>query len=203
MPPKADPFHNGNIESDYRKISLQKGEIGIDDVTNLTPKEVVTPPVKTSQPEKSKTPPNPNGRPKFAIDTEPRKQKRVLPKTKPGLASLMVWSGEAQKTIANIINPAMLNHYKKKNLRELTKAELNDLEDIKFKVLCNIQPYDNIDDEKIALILEQNPNLSQSQKLLKSELKAEFIENQGRAPSIDELRHINNLAYSFDFFNEK
>lgn len=203
MPPKADPFHNGNIESDYRKISLQKGEIGIDDVTNLTPKEVVTPPAKTGQPQQSKTPPNPNGRPKFAIDTEPRKQKRVLPKSKPALASLMVWSGEAQKVIANIINPAILNHYKKKNLRELTKAELNDLEDIKFRVLCNLEPYENIDEDKIALILEQNPSLSNSQKLLKAELKAEFIENQGRAPSIDELRHINNLAYSFDFFNEK
>lgn len=203
MPPKADPFHNGNIESDYRKISLQKGEIGIDDVTNLTPKEVVTPPAKTGQPQQSKTPPNPNGRPKFAIDTEPRKQKRVLPKSKPALASLMVWSGEAQKVIANIINPAILNHYKKKNLRELTKAELNDLEDIKFRVLCNLEPYENIDEDRIALILEQNPGLSQSQKLLKAELKAEFIENQGRAPSIDELRHINNLAYSFDFFNEK
>jgi hypothetical protein len=203
MPPKADPFHNGNIESDYRKISLQKGEIGIDDVTNLTPKEVVTPPAKTGQPPQSKTPPNPNGRPKFAIDTEPRKQKRVLPKSKPALASLMVWSGEAQKVIANIINPAILNHYKKKNLRELTKAELNDLEDIKFRVLCNLEPYENIDDDRIALILEQNPSLSNSQKLLKAELKAEFIENQGRAPSIDELRHINNLAYSFDFFNEK
>ena len=203
MPPKADPFHNGNIESDYRKISLQKGEIGIDDVTNLTPKEVVTPPAKTGQPQQSKTPPNPNGRPKFAIDTEPRKQKRVLPKSKPALASLMVWSGEAQKVIANIINPAILNHYKKKNLRELTKAELNDLEDIKFRVLCNLEPYENIDEDRIALILEQNPSLSNSQKLLKAELKAEFIENQGRAPSIDELRHINNLAYSFDFFNEK
>ena len=202
MPPKADPFHNGNADSEYRKIALQRGEIGIDDVTTLKPKEqspISTPPGL----QNNKKSPNNNGRPKFAQDTKPRKQKRVLPKSKPALASLLVWSAEAQKVISNIINPAMLNHYNKKNLRELTKAELTDLEEIKFRVLCSLTPYDLINEEKIALILENNPKVSPSQNEMKTQLKAEFIENQGRTPSIDELRQIYNLTYSFDFFTEK
>jgi hypothetical protein len=126
-----------------------------------------------------------------------------LPKSKPTAASVMVWSNEAQKSISNIINPAMLNFYNKKNLRELTKNELSDLEDIKFRVLCNLQPHEDITEEKIASILEKNPSLTVSQKTLKTELKAGFIEENGRTPSIDELRQINNLVYSFDFFDEK
>jgi hypothetical protein len=205
MPPKADPFHNGNIDSEYRKIALQKGEIGIDDVTTLKPKEVVETPAinPTSPKQQEKKQPNENGRPPFSKDTEPRKQKRVLPKSKPTAASVMVWSNEAQKSISNIINPAMLNFYNKKNLRELTKNELSDLEDIKFRVLCNLQPHEDITEEKIASILEKNPSLTVSQKTLKTELKAGFIEENGRTPSIDELRQINNLVYSFDFFDEK
>jgi hypothetical protein len=202
MPHKADPFHNGNIDSEYRKIALQKGEIGIDDVTTLQPKEAdeLSTPV---QQQNTSNPPNPNGRPKFSQDSQPRKQKRVLPRTKASLSSLIVWSSEAQKTIASIITPAMLNHYGKKNLRELTKAELNELEEIKFKVLCNVKPYDNIDEEKIAFILENNPKLNSIQKRIEHQLKAEFIEVNNRNPAIDDLRQIHNLAYSLVFFEEE
>ena len=203
MPSKADPFHNGNIDSEYRKIALQKGEIGIDDVTTLKPKEseVVDTPQTPDQQNKEEQQPKENGRPPFTKDSEPRKQKRVLPKSKPAVSSVMVWSNEAQKIISNIVNPAMLNYYNKNNLRELTKAELVDLEDVKFKVLCNLQPYEEINEEKIALIMENNPTLSESQKTLKTQLKAEFIEQNNKSPSVDEMRQINNLVYSFDFFD--
>ena len=162
MPSKADPFHNGNIDSEYRKIALQKGEIGIDDVTTLKPKEpeVVDTQPTPEQQNKEEKQPKENGRPPFTKDSEPRKQKRVLPKSKPAVSSVMVWSNEAQKIISNIVNPAMLNYYNKNNLRELTKAELIALEDIKFKVLCNLRPYEEINEDKIALIMENNPTLS-------------------------------------------
>lgn len=203
MPLKADPFHNGNIDTDYRKISLQKGEIGIEDLTNLKPKLDFSASLPGTPQETTKKIPKNNGRPKFTQDTKPRKQKRVLPKNKPAVASVMVWSSEAQKSISAIVNPAMLNHYNKKNLRELTKSELNDLEEIKFKVLCNLNPYDLINEDNIANILENNPQVSKSQNTIKLSLKAEFVEKQSRSPSIDELRQIYNLAYSFDFFKEE
>ena len=202
MPPKADPYHNANVDSEYRKIALQKGEIGIDDVTVLKPKPVETQEVQPNNQQEEK-PANENGRPKFSNDTKPRKQKEVKPRTKPGQATLLVWSNEAQKSISNIVNPALLNFYQKKNLRELTKAELMDLEDIKFKVLCNLEPYEEINQEKVASIMEKNPRLTARQKRLKEQIKAEFIDNNNRMPTIDELRQIYNLVYSFDFAEEK
>ena len=148
---KADPFHNGNVDTEYKKIALQKGEIGIDDVTNLEPKPVEKPeptPAPQQQEEETKETPDPQGgRPKFTKDSEPRKQRRVLPKTTPQ-ASVMIWSQEAQKKISNILNPCLLSHYGKKNLRELSKAQLRELEDIKFRVLCNLAPYEKINEEK-------------------------------------------------------
>jgi len=114
----------------------------------------------------------------------------------------MVWSNEAQKTISNILSPAMLSHYGKKTLRELTKAELTELEEIKFKVLCNLKPFEAINEEKIASILENNVRLTSKQKRIKAQLNAEFIENNGKSPSMEELRQINNLVYCFDFLDE-
>jgi hypothetical protein len=203
MPPKADPYHNANVDSEYRKIALQKGEIGIDDVTVLKPKPVVEKPEVQPNNQQEEKPANENGRPKFSNDTKPRKQKEVKPRTKPGQATLLVWSNEAQKSISNIVNPALLNFYQKKNLRELTKAELMDLEDIKFKVLCNLKPYEEINQEKVASIMEKNPRLTARQKRLKEQIKAEFIDNNNRMPTVDELRQIYNLVYSFDFAEEK
>ena len=78
-----------------------------------------------------------------------------------------------------------------------------DLEDIKFKVLCNLKPYEEITQEKVASSMEKNPRLTTSQKRLKEQLKAEFIDNNDRMPTIDELRQIYNLVYSFDFAEEK
>lgn len=204
MPHKADPFHNGNIESEYRKIALQKGEIGIDDVTTLKPKETEEEkPENSPQQQKTDKPVEEGGRPPFTNDTKPRKQKRVLPKSKPSQASVMVWTSEAQKKISNILNPALLNYYNKSNLRELTKQELLELEDIKFKVLCNFNPHEDINEEEILIILEKNSEITLEQREMKTQLKAEFIKNNVKTPNIDELRQINNLAYSFAFFNEK
>lgn len=201
MPPKADPFHNGNVDSEYRKIALQKGEIGIDDVTTLKPKEIVETP-NTPQNQQEKKQPNENGRPPFTRDTKPRKQKRVLPKNKPAISSIMVWSNEAQKTISNIVNPAILHFYQKKNLRELTKSEFVNLEEIKFQVLCHLKPFEEINEDKIALIMEKNKSITEKQKLLKKQLTAEFIDKNNKSPSLDEMRQINNLVYSFAFFDE-
>tara|TARA_B100002052_G_scaffold233212_1_gene216251 strand:+ start:4166 stop:6274 length:2109 start_codon:yes stop_codon:yes gene_type:complete len=206
IPPKASPYHNANLDSDYKKIALQKGEIGIDDVTDLTP--------KSQEVESPQTPPSPappqqqkevkdNGRPPFSKDTKPRKQKRVLPKTTPGQATVMIWANEAQKQIANIVNPALLSHYEKKNLRELSKAELLEMEDIKFTILSNLQPHEEINSEKIAFILEKNPQLTAKQKNIKTQIYTEWVGNTKKAPSIDELRQINNVSYSLNFFDEK
>lgn len=209
MPPKAGPYHNANLDSEYKKIALQKGEIGIDDVTDLTPKPKEVEPPKNSAPQGPQIPQEQqqevkeNGRPPFSKDTKPRKQKRVLPKTTPGQATVMVWANEAQKQIASIVSPALLAHYEKKNLRELGKAELLEMEDIKFTILSSLQPYEEINSEKIAFILEKNSQLTTDQKNIKNQIYAEWVSNTKKTPSIHELRQINNVSYSLNFFDEK
>lgn len=218
IPPKASPYHNANIDSDYKKIALQKGEIGIDDVTDLSPKPQPDTQNHPSSPEEdnSSEPPNEeqevkdSGRPPFSQDTKPRKKRRVTPQTTPGkgsmagnLSNIIIWANDAQKQIANIINPALLTHYKKKNLRELSKDQLLEMEDIKFAVLCSLEAFSSIDDEKIASILEDNPRPSITQSSINYHIHEEWLKNNKRTPSIDELRQIYNMSYSFHFFNEK
>lgn len=204
MPPKADPYHNANVDSEYKKIALQKGEISIEDVTDLTPSnpQVVEPP-KSNNPNVETKPPVPNpegGRPKFSTDQEPRKQKVVKPRTTPSAGSTIVWSQEAQKTISDILNPALLSYYNKASLRALSKSELTELEEIKFKVLCKLTPFEEITTEKIVSILEAGPQLTKSQESTKASVFSDFMDKNNRSPNIDELRHINAISYAFGFF---
>jgi hypothetical protein len=204
MPPKADPYHNGNVDSEYKKIALQKGEISIEDVTDLTPSnpQVVEPP-KSNSPNVETKPPVPNpegGRPKFSRDQEPRKQKVVKPRTTPSAGSTIVWSQEAQKAISDILNPALLSYYNKAGLRALSKSELAELEEIKFKVLCKLTPFEEITTENIVSILEAGPQLTKSQEVTKASVFSDFMNKNNRSPNIDELRNINAISYAFGFF---
>ena len=64
-----------------------------------------------------------DGRPKNSRDKQKRKQKEVKPKSfsSTEFVSISLWATEAQAGITKIINPAILSHYNKKNLRGLTK----------------------------------------------------------------------------------
>ena len=194
-PPKADPFHNANKEYEYAKIALQKGELSIKDITDLEPSN----PGLLQQPGVSdpKKVSSPNGRPKFQKDTSPRKQKVVNPKSKPSTANIMIWATQAQKEISDILNTPIISHYNKNNLRELSKAQVNELEEIKFKVLCKIEPYSNINKDQVLSILKDNIDPSNDQKKMFNKFSLDFVKRNSRSPSIEELRQIYNLAYSF------
>lgn len=192
LPPKADPFHNGNVESDYIKTALTKDTLSIEDVTEYKARK---PPVQPGSAPTSKKPKNNNGRPPFKTDTSPRKQKRVLPRSKADMASLLIWSSEAQREISNLMNPCLLSHYGKKNLRELSKEEHADLEKSKFKVLCGIEPFGEINESSVLAAIESNnPPYSYSS------LYADFMKKNKRTPTIEEMRQIYALAYSLSFF---
>lgn len=200
MPLKADPYHNANVESEFAKIALQKGEIGIEDVTDIKPSN---PAVLNDTPkeQESNKPIEEGGRPKFSKDQGPRKQRRVLPKDTPNtnVATLSIWANEAQKKLSDIINPFVLSHYNKKNLRELSKHEVSQLESIKFRTLCALTPYQDIDESTIAEIMSAQPEPSKAQIKIKDDLIFEFIQKNDRTPSLDEARQIYNMSYSFSF----
>ena len=200
MPLKADPYHNANVESEFAKIALQKGEIGIEDVTDIKPSN---PAVLNDTPkeQESNKPIEEGGRPKFSKDQGPRKQRRVLPKDTPStnVATLSIWANEAQKKLSDIINPFVLSHYNKNNLRELSKHEVSQLESIKFRTLCALTPYQDIDESTIAEIMSAQPEPSKAQIKIKDDLIFEFIQKNDRTPSLDEARQIYNMSYSFSF----
>jgi len=184
IPPKADPFHNGNLVSDYVKIGLQKDVLSIEDVTDYKERKPPEGNADLSQPKKVK---KNNGRPPFSGDQLPRKKKVVLPRSK---AETLLWSMDAQKRISEILNPVLIAQCDKRNLRELTKAEHSELELIKFVVLCGLDPFSEITHETVVASMKKMSKPKDTSSLCKS-----FFEKNGREPNIEELRQIYCLAY--------
>jgi hypothetical protein len=165
-PNKAGPYHTPQHKENLEKIGLQSGKMLPQDVGLKTsvPKDLLMQP-KPSSPfggggATAPKPANPNGRPQNSTDTEPRKQRVAKPKSQPGVAEIMVWAEESWNTISTILNNAYLSQKDKKNLRQLTKSEAADLENVKLDVLTNLEPFSNVDASVITSILSSNKAMS-------------------------------------------
>jgi len=139
-----------------------------------------------------------DGRPKNAKDKQKRKQKRVLPRNAAGdFTNLFLWANDIQKQIAEIVQPALLAHYDKKNVRSLTKSQMDELEYIKFCLLCDMQPYMEIDIETVQNLLEQSSSSNFSELLnARKTIVDEFAAKNSRQPTVDEMRNIQSSAYA-------
>jgi hypothetical protein len=159
-PDKASPFHNANHKMDLEKIALQSGKVNPQDVGLKTsvPKDILMP--KPSAPggglPNAPKPSNPNGRPLFKQDTGPRKQRVATPKKKPGVAEFVYWAEESWKEISDVLTDAYLNSKSKKNLRQLTKSEVKELEKLKVDVLTNVDIMSEVNATSIRDILSEN-----------------------------------------------
>lgn len=192
LPPQAGAYHNPMVEAEYIKTALTKDTLSIEDVTEYKARK--PPVIPGSSPSPAKKPSNKNGRPPLSKDATKRKQKVVLPRSKADVASLMIWSSEAQKQIALLVNQAMLYHFSKKNLRELSRAEAEELERIKFKILCGIEPMSEINQEVVSAAINSNAKAVDYKYLYD-----DFLAKNNREPSTDEMRQIYALAYSLSF----
>jgi hypothetical protein len=140
-----------------------------------------------------------DGRPKNSMDKEKRKQREVKPRKSVNSSELIVtslWAGEAQSKISDIINPAILAHYEKSSLRSLTKSEIEQLEHLKLCILCGMEPFIEITPEVVSLILSRPISVDASMTKLVAGLKEDFLNKNGREPSIDEIRYINISCYA-------
>ncbi len=145
-PDKASPFHNPNQKQEMEKMEKQ---------SELNEKKEQE--KKPALPERPKKPDSPKekrdeGRPPFKLDEGPRKQRVETPKSAPGLAETIVWAQSTFDTISEVITDAYLKMNNKKNLRQVTKAEVADMEKIKMDVLTNLQPLQEI---SVEIIHEQ------------------------------------------------
>ena len=90
-----------------------------------------------------------DGRPMFKKDDGPRKRRVDKPKSTPGVAELLVWSEDAWNKVSSVMTSAYLNSKQKKNLRQLTKSQVRDLEQLKLDVFTNLEAGCNVTDDVI------------------------------------------------------
>jgi hypothetical protein len=225
MPQKASPYHNPQHRNDLEKIALTKDGLQPEDLglvpssdTGSNPftkpqdrrnKEVIEKEKEERLDKEQKRSNVPNdkfdpkgrpedGRPKNSKDNFKRKQREDKPRTtvKSDFITTSLWATDAQKKISETINPALLAHFNKKNLRSLTKAEMNELEHLKLCILCNMQPFMDITADAINELLKTGikPDSSISSSL--AEIKNQFSIDNDRQPTIDEERQMQVSVYA-------
>lgn len=160
--PKAGPFHDAKHKQNLERIALQTGKVTPEDVglessidQSSIPSSPQTPVGLPNQPKPS----NLNGRPKFSTDTEPRQERSTKPKSKPGVAEMLVWADATWSNISEILTNAYLQSNSKKNVRQLTKAQFNDLENLKLDVFTNTELLQNVSNNDVYNLLLTNKKM--------------------------------------------
>ena len=197
---KISPYHSVDKQYGLQKISLQTGVVSPTQVgVKLQKKKgdrAALDMRKPSGPGGGKAPEDNGqsetpGRPKNTRDSETRKKKEFKPKTK---ASLELWAKEAQAKISELANPGLLNQFGKKNMRSLTAEEFSQSETVKFGILYNLRPFEDIDEQSIGVAL--------TKKLTNGVITKcdDWISNAAidinRKLSIEEIRNIRVSFYT-------
>lgn len=132
------------------------------------------------------------GRPANKQDSGPRKKRVDTPKSTPGVAELIAWTQTAYETVSAMLNDGFLWQVQKSNLRQLTKAEVANLEEIKLHVLTNIELMSDITPTLIGNTLRSNrnmpkefANLLKSRKINTNSLTLEVYKKQAIASYVE------------------
>lgn len=110
-----------------------------------------------NKPKKETTPEG--GRPPFKKDEGPRKKRVDTPKSKPGLADVIVWANESFEEISNITNKAFLATNNKNNMRQLTKTQVSELEALKLHILTNVKILQPINAQLVIDLVSSNKTM--------------------------------------------
>ena len=181
MPDKAGPFHNARHVQELEKMGKQK-EFDDDTMKKTTKEEKEKlkfqyenepkPPAPAAGPGGSKKPGGakkptpkgngkPNGRPKNSKDSAPRKQRQAKPKSKPGVAELIRWSEEAWDNSSEVLTKAFLGANEKKTVRQLTKAQVKQLENLKVEVFTNLEPMEPVGKKEVYAVISGGKRVPQ------------------------------------------
>lgn len=134
-----------------------------------------------------------DGRPMFSRDKKPRKKRVETPKSKPGVAEMIVWSEKAWHSVSDIVTNAYLKSNSKKNLRQLTKAQVKDLEQLKLDVFTNLEIDDSVDEKAVYAKIKSGVRTPSD---FTNDLKTNNI-------SIDTMTIDNYRAYILGLFVER
>lgn len=200
LPDKAGPFHNPNTDNELRKIALQKGftpaEVGLE----LDEKEPGEPSLIETQVKQMKMKPLGSGvkgqpgqgRPKNSPDRTKRKKKPYTPRTTAELLDINVWARKALSSIDKIVTPIYLEAIDKKNLRTLTDEEVNEHEQLKFAILCQLEPKSPITAEAVYSMMS-NDNLTIPGEIYS--LYKEWLKDNPK-PTVEDDRQAQIAAYA-------
>ena len=191
--PKAGQWHNPQQDFEFKKLALQQGYIDVSQLDleleelpsgKKTPfeTEVEVNKQKMAQKKLGGT----NGRPKNSRDSKKRKR-TVKPRTS---ANLQVWAADTQAKIADVIVPLYLGDLGKKNLRQLTAKEFDDLENYKFSILCAFAPEDAVDEEAIKALYGKVLQIPVGVYDLYKKLVAKV-----KNPTVANLRQLQIISY--------
>jgi hypothetical protein len=198
VPEKAGPYHNPQPDQELKKIALQSGtyapsEVGLD--MNEKTDEAFKEREKEMMPEQQmgnpKMPQEP-GRPKNSKDDGPRKKKDVKPRSLASTVDNFLWFDDAHAKVSKIINPAYLNSLGKENLRNLTKQEYLNMEQLKLECLSGLEPGKDFSTEDVM-----NAIGGDKEKIsLAHNIQVAFEHEHGRKPTIEEVKAINISSLS-------
>mgnify|MGYP005813406081 CR=1 FL=1 len=195
---KVSPYHQVDQNHALEKIALQTQVVAPSEVgLELQPKkkgeksgqDMKETKVNTGQPPEQDNTGQP-GRPKNSQDSKPRKERQFTPKNK---AAVEIWAKEAQKSITSIINPQVIASFGKSDARSLTGDQFDQLEKLKFEILCNLDIDDEITEANIAEA-SQRPNPGIHREFERWTNEALTLLNK-RSFSVDELRDLKVSFY--------
>ncbi len=200
LPRKASPYHEPEQDHGLKKIFAQTGavtpsEVGIElDERKKGEKNALEmrTPAQSTGPKKSGT--GTPGRPKGKPDSGPRKSKRFTPKTR---ARMQLWAKASLNSISEMIKDGILATFGKKNLRSLNKGEFEQTEQIKFELLCSLEPFQDIDSVVINdLIINLDPTTTLHDEFNPwlEDLEAAYIEFN-ETLTIDNIRETRASFY--------
>ena len=189
-PDKASPYHNPNHSNDMEKIQKQ-GDINMKlQKENNKNKPAPSAAPAPQAPQKNNV--KQAGRPDGATDQDPRKRRRVNPRTS---ASELLWAVDAQDKISDIINPIMLKHFGKADVRSLTKEEVASIDSLKTAVFANLSMLQKVDADVINVIIENQLAMPVEFVEAYEDGVSEFVEANSRNPNTNELKIIRASAF--------
>ena len=207
MSEKISPYHAVDKEFSLEKVALQTGVVSPSQVgLKLEDKDGDKSALEMRQKKESpqnkqrELPPDQDvdtkekpGRPKNSRDMTPREKRTFKPRRR---ASLELWAKEAQEKISELINPAILAQFDKKNMRSLTSEESAEAERIKFEILCSLDSEDEIGDTSIAAAVNSAsipPDAHNECEIWISEAASEI----GRRLTVEEIRNLRASFYVY------
>ena len=213
MVSKSGPYYNPQLEDNLKKIALQTGivtpsEVGLElDKKKTGQKNGLEFKISSPAPgggniPSSKTPGQPQqGRPKTSKDTQKRKTKQFAPQTG---ATIQIWAMNTQDKISDILNPHLLDFYKKKNMRSLSNVEYNEAENTKTKILLSLDPFSKATEDIVLSKLNtvnsiENTNLINKYFTLQKTLSGEI----NRPLTADELKYTKAYFYQLVYLPQE